>query len=84
MLRGCVPGKANPTCEAGVRVMPRDYFVIYGSCPTARSRSGMRNFVATAALVCLEGSKEVNMHGLIYLIGLIVVVLAILSFFGLR
>jgi hypothetical protein len=28
--------------------------------------------------------KEQRMHGLIYLIGLIVVILAILSFFGLR
>jgi hypothetical protein len=28
--------------------------------------------------------KERRMHGLIYLIGLIVVILAILSFFGLR
>jgi hypothetical protein len=28
--------------------------------------------------------KEVRMHGLIYLIGLIVVIMAILSFFGLR
>ena len=28
--------------------------------------------------------EEVSMHGLIYLIGLIVVIMAILSFFGLR
>jgi hypothetical protein len=28
--------------------------------------------------------QEAKMHGLIYLIGLIVVILAILSFFGLR
>ena len=28
--------------------------------------------------------QEENMHGLIYLIGLIVVIMAILSFFGLR
>jgi hypothetical protein len=28
--------------------------------------------------------KEARMHGLIYLIGLIVVIMAILSFFGLR
>jgi hypothetical protein len=32
----------------------------------------------------LGGHKEEIMHGLIYLIGLIVVILAILSFFGLR
>jgi hypothetical protein len=30
------------------------------------------------------GLMEATMHGLIYLIGLIVVILAILSFFGLR
>jgi hypothetical protein len=30
------------------------------------------------------GHEEQTMHGLIYLIGLIVVILAILSFFGLR
>jgi hypothetical protein len=30
------------------------------------------------------GVKETTMHGLIYLIGLIVVIMAILSFFGLR
>jgi hypothetical protein len=29
-------------------------------------------------------SMEAKMHGLIYLIGLIVVIMAILSFFGLR
>jgi hypothetical protein len=28
--------------------------------------------------------KERSMHGLIYLVGLVVVILAILSFFGLR
>jgi hypothetical protein len=28
--------------------------------------------------------KEAMMHGLIYLIGLIVVIMAVLSFFGLR
>jgi hypothetical protein len=30
------------------------------------------------------GHKEETMHGLIYLVGLIVVILAVLSFFGLR
>jgi hypothetical protein len=29
-------------------------------------------------------SEEATMHGIIYLIGLIVVIMAILSFFGLR
>jgi hypothetical protein len=29
-------------------------------------------------------SREIDMHQLIYLVGLIVVILAILSFFGLR
>jgi hypothetical protein len=31
-----------------------------------------------------RGCWEATMHGLIYLIGLIVVIMAILSFFGLR
>jgi hypothetical protein len=31
-----------------------------------------------------EAFKEATMHGIIYLVGLIVVILAILSFFGLR
>jgi hypothetical protein len=32
----------------------------------------------------IHAALEDNMHGIIYLVGLIVVVLAILSFFGLR
>ena len=32
----------------------------------------------------VDGKKERHMNGLIYLIGLIVVIMAILSFFGLR
>jgi hypothetical protein len=32
----------------------------------------------------LGATMEARMHGLIYLIGLIVVIMAILSFFGLR
>jgi hypothetical protein len=32
----------------------------------------------------LSHSKEATMHGIIYLVGLVVVLLAILSFFGLR
>ena len=31
-----------------------------------------------------EGEQEATLNGLIYLIGLIVVIMAILSFFGLR
>jgi hypothetical protein len=31
-----------------------------------------------------RGPSEAPMHGLIYLVGLIVVIMAILSFFGLR
>ena len=40
----------------------------------ARSRHG----------IDIAGRKEATMNGIIYLIGLIVVILAILSFFGLR
>lgn len=34
----------------------------------------------------LQGKRqqEVSMHGIIYLVGLIVIIMAILSFFGLR
>jgi hypothetical protein len=45
------PGESLPDGQAGVRVMPRYYFLIYLSWRTAGSRSGVRNFVATAALV---------------------------------
>jgi hypothetical protein len=44
-------------------------------------------FVVCGGLVsggCGEQPHERHMNGLIYLIGLIVVILAILSFFGLR
>jgi hypothetical protein len=45
-----------------------------------------RNFAGGDRLSIDEwaGHKEETMHGLIYLVGLIVVILAILSFFGLR
>jgi hypothetical protein len=33
---------------------------------------------------CAGKTEEVSMNGLIYLVGLVVVVLAVLSFFGLR
>jgi hypothetical protein len=35
-------------------------------------------------IIAPQGTEEVSMNGLIYLIGLVVVILAILSFFGLR
>ena len=43
------------------------------------------NFHRAAPLfVRFRASKEATMNGIIYIIGLIVVILAILSFFGLR
>ena len=36
------------------------------------------------APVLLPATEEEHMHGIIYIVGLIVVILAILSFFGLR
>jgi hypothetical protein len=33
---------------------------------------------------CTRDATEATMHGIIYLVGLIVVIMAILSFFGLR
>jgi hypothetical protein len=32
----------------------------------------------------VQGTQEDVMHGIIYLVGLVVVIMAILSFFGLR
>jgi hypothetical protein len=45
-----------------------------------------RNFAGCGRLSIEKGAgyREETMHGLIYLVGLIVVILAILSFFGLR
>ena len=37
-----------------------------------------------AVAAATRGSSEATMHGIIYLVGLVVVILAILSFFGLR
>ena len=52
---------------------------------TARGRRPRRNFrqavELNSGLIALE---EAAMHGIIYIVGLIVVILAILSFFGLR
>lgn len=36
------------------------------------------------SLNCVTHAEEAFMHGIIYLVGLIVVILAVLSFFGLR
>jgi hypothetical protein len=58
-----------------------------------RSNDGRRSFGAPGTFLLRGGfavagraqsEREPPMHGLIYLIGLIVVILAILSFFGLR
>jgi hypothetical protein len=45
-----------------------------------------RNFRSRAVFCCGYdgGLLERTMHGIIYLVGLIVVIMAILSFFGLR
>jgi len=42
------------------------------------------NGLSRRALIYTECKREVPMNGVIYLVGLVVVVLAILSFFGLR
>ena len=54
-----------------------------GCARSARNQSGALLFIGhkPAARSRSEGTP---MHGIIYLIGLIVVILAILSFFGLR
>jgi hypothetical protein len=44
-----------------------------------------RNHLTASTLVLASNaSKECRMNGVIYLVGLVVVVMAILSFFGLR
>ena len=56
----------------------------------AAGANGTRNLSGTcrfyARIPAIAGSPQgaTEMHGLIYLIGLIVVIMAILSFFGLR
>lgn len=42
------------------------------------------NGCSARALIYTEREREIFMNGVIYLVGLVVVVLAILSFFGLR
>jgi hypothetical protein len=50
---------------------------------TVRFSAASRNF-ADSSLVFSSTRWRRTMHGIIYLIGLIVVIMAILSFFGLR
>jgi hypothetical protein len=53
--------------------------------PHRQQRSTFGTFVFTQRLFLgCACAQEANMNGLIYLIGLIVVIMAILSFFGLR
>jgi hypothetical protein len=58
------------------------------SCPTRYHLFLLAAGTLLAAADCRlrkgAGYREEAMHGLIYLVGLIVVILAILSFFGLR
>jgi hypothetical protein len=55
-----------------------------GSSMTKRHHQIPGNLRHSVRLVASQGEGEVAMNGLIYLIGLIVVIMAILSFFGLR
>ena len=55
------------------------------NAPIHKGSLAVRNLSNPFAVGFAAGlRKETAMHGLIYLIGLIVVILAILSFFGLR
>jgi hypothetical protein len=58
--------------------------VLIGSVAGKRSRQIPGNIRAPRAIDRIAGAKEVGMNGLIYLVGLIVVIMFILSFFGLR
>ena len=42
------------------------------------------HYLGETVAVCLDQHVEEHMNGVIYLVGLVVVVLAVLSFFGLR
>ena len=50
----------------------------------ARGPPPVEPYSSSAGSMAKLCEQEAKMHGLIYLIGLIVVILAILSFFGLR
>ena len=61
--------------------------VLAGLRPLPFFPVGARNFAGLGKLSIkkmVAADSEETMHGLIYLVGLIVVILAILSFFGLR
>jgi hypothetical protein len=62
-----------------VKTVWNELFFVWSSLVPA-SRGTFGDFVRLVG----RRAKEVVMNGLIYLIGLIVVILAILSFFGLR
>ena len=53
-----------------------------GSCAPPRNHSGLPLFLAESR--AHRSGLEEHMNGIIYLIGLIVVIMAILSFLGLR
>jgi hypothetical protein len=54
------------------------------SVPTAWNFSGPQSFPEGQSRPGEFGPREVHMNGVIYLVGLVVIVLAILSLFGLR
>jgi hypothetical protein len=69
----CVEKNAEGTRCAGHR-----------ACGTRMSTMGWIATVASTSRRIAGSSREIDMHQLIYIVGLIVVILAILSFFGLR
>jgi hypothetical protein len=54
------------------------------ACIDPLGTRGRGTFVSLCDYRCAGKTEEVSMNGLIYLVGLVVVVLAVLSFFGLR
>jgi hypothetical protein len=53
----------------------------------AAGRAEAKELFSTTTSLCIAGVStglEATMHGIIYIVGLIVVLLAVLSFFGLR
>ena len=77
----CVSGR-DPR-QAGLIV--RSASERFGRVQIAKSCAQTRNFVGAPSFSGHQLRPEATvMHGIIYLVGLIVVIMAILSFFGLR
>ena len=71
-------------CGYRVKASPDGLWPAGAIAPFSRQRAELCQSRQIVAPEMAAGLTEETMHGLIYLVGLIVVSLAILSFFGLR